>query len=110
MIFDRQGNTTIITQESVSIAVFLERLHEKYEKFKSDNIIINLFSLDNITVNDLLEFSDISRDHKKQKKSFVIVTNRISYDELPDDLVVVPSLQEAFDIIEMDEIERDLGF
>ena len=25
-------------------------------------------------------------------------------------LVVVPTLQEAHDIIEMDEIERDLGF
>jgi hypothetical protein len=27
-----------------------------------------------------------------------------------EELVIVPTLQEAFDIIEMEEIERDLGF
>jgi hypothetical protein len=29
---------------------------------------------------------------------------------MPDEIVVVPTLQEAYDIIEMEEIERDLGF
>ena len=31
-------------------------------------------------------------------------------DEIPDELIVVPSIQEAYDIIEMEEMERDLGF
>jgi hypothetical protein len=30
--------------------------------------------------------------------------------QIPDTLTVVPSLLEAKDIIEMEEIERDLGF
>jgi len=29
---------------------------------------------------------------------------------MPDEIVVVPTMQEAYDIIEMEEIERDLGF
>jgi hypothetical protein len=40
----------------------------------------------------------------------VIVTDRVDFDEMPDEIVVVPTLQEAYDIIEMEEIERDLGF
>jgi hypothetical protein len=32
------------------------------------------------------------------------------YNAVPDKLTVVPSLLEAHDIIEMEEIERDLGF
>ena len=40
----------------------------------------------------------------------MIVSNKIADDNIPDELVIVPTLQEAFDIIEMEEIERDLGF
>ncbi len=29
---------------------------------------------------------------------------------MPDEIVVVPTMQEAYDIIEMEDIERDLGF
>jgi hypothetical protein len=34
----------------------------------------------------------------------------MSVSELPDDIATAPTLQEAFDIIEMEEIERDLGY
>ena len=110
MIFDKKGNTTLVTQESGSISVFIERLTASYPKLENDNIIINLFSLEKITVNEVLEFRQLSESHKKQNKSFVIVTEKINYDEIPESMVIVPTVQEAFDIIEMDEIERDLGF
>jgi hypothetical protein len=38
------------------------------------------------------------------------VVSDIDYNAVPDTLTVVPSLLEANDIIEMEEIERDLGF
>jgi hypothetical protein len=38
------------------------------------------------------------------------VVSDIDYNAVPDMLTVVPSLLEANDIIEMEEIERDLGF
>jgi len=40
----------------------------------------------------------------------VIVNNAVDIDEVPSEMTVVPTLQEAFDIVEMEEIERDLGF
>ena len=38
------------------------------------------------------------------------MSDKADLDEMPDEIVVVPTLQEAFDVIEMEDIERDLGF
>ncbi|MDH3323482.1 MAG: ribonuclease Z, partial [Flavobacteriaceae bacterium] len=42
--------------------------------------------------------------------SFVIVSDKVNLDGIPDEIIVVPTMQEAYDVIEMEEIERDLGF
>ncbi len=109
MIFDSDGNTTIVLQENATLKIFLENLLNGYHKIKNNHIIVNLFSFSTLTKNDILEFLDISNDHRKLKKSFVLVTNAISYDQVPDEINLVPTLQEARDLIEMEEIERDLG-
>ncbi|MDH6601158.1 hypothetical protein M2306_001852 [Myroides gitamensis] len=41
-------------------------------------------------------------------KSFVIVLSEVNFNDFDGDLIVVPTKQEAFDLIEMDEIQRDL--
>ena len=110
MIFDKQGSTTIITKKSVSLAIFLDRLLSAYPSIAEDHIIINLLDFEKISVNDLLLFLEISSKHRNQKKSFVIITDAINYDETPGELLVVPTLQEAHDIVAMEDIERDLGF
>lgn len=109
MIFDSDGTTTIVFQENISLQKFLDNFWNGYSKIKNDHIIINLFSFSKLTANDVLEFLEISNDHRKNKKSFVIVTEKVSYDEVPESICVVPTIQEARDIIEMEEIERDLG-
>nr|WP_297785920.1 ribonuclease Z [uncultured Allomuricauda sp.] len=109
MIFDKDGTTTIVFQENTTLSGFLENLKKAYPKLKHDNIVINLFSFDKLTINDLLEFLDISNAHKGSGQSFVLVTDKLNYDEIPDEISVVPTLQEAKDLIEMEEIERDLG-
>lgn len=110
MIIDKNENTTVVSNESLDLPTFMNRLNGEYASFKSDNIVINLFSLSTLTVGQLLEFLPMSDSHRKGKKSFVIVTDKISFDAVPNTLEVVPTLQEAFDLIEMEEIERDLDF
>ena len=110
MIFNKEGSTTIITQEKTTIIEFVKRLEEKYEGLKGDNIIINLFSLEKISLEDINEFLLLSKTHKLTGHSFVIVTNKIAYDNVSDEITIVPTLQEAYDLVEMEEIERDLGF
>lgn len=108
MIFDRDGNTTIVLQEDVSLPTFVKNLTAAYPKLKNDHLIINLFSFDRLNQGDILEFLDLSNTHRSGGKSFVLVTEALSYDDIPDEISLVPSLQEARDIIEMEEIERDL--
>lgn len=109
MIFDKVGTTTIVFQEKTSLKTFLDNLRKGYPKIKHDNIIVNLFSFNKLSAGDVLEFLEISNTHRNANKSFVLVTNKVSYDETPDKISVVPTIQEAKDLIEMEEIERDLG-
>ncbi len=108
MIFDKEGNTTIVFQEKITLGKFLKNLVASYPKIKDDHLIINLFSFSSLSTNDILEFLNISNKHRGRRKSFVLVTNKVQYDEIPDEICVVPTIQEARDIIEMEEIERDL--
>ncbi|SFD33877.1 ribonuclease Z [Algibacter pectinivorans] len=109
MIFDQDGNTVIITQEKVSLIELVKKLQTLYPKYKNNNIIVALTSLDKLSKDDIAEFLDLSKTHKAAKHSFVIVSNKIDIDTVPDELVVVPTVVEAHDIIEMEVMERDLG-
>ncbi len=110
MIFNRKDNITILTQEKASIPKLVQEISQSYEKFCSDSIIVNLVPQKEVKSSDVLKFLQISNQHRESKHSFVIVANSIELDDIPDEIIVVPTLQEAFDIIEMEEIERDLGF
>ena len=109
MIFDKEGTTTIVFQEKASLSTFLKNLQKAYSKLQHDNIIVNLFSFDTLTADDLLEFLQLSNKHKGSGKSFVLVSGKVAYDDVPEEITLVPSIQEAKDLIEMEEIERDLG-
>ena len=108
MIFEREGNSTIVYQENISLLKFVENLNSAYEKLKNDHIIVNLFSFSRLSSDEILEFLELSNQHRKANKSFVLVTDKVSYDEVPDEISLVPTIQEAMDLIEMEDIERDL--
>ncbi len=110
MIIDKNGNITIITQEKFTVVELVKKLEALYPKFKNDNLVVVLTSLEKIQTTDITEFLQISNIHRGEKHSFVIVSDKVNLDEIPEELVVVPTQQEAFDIIEMEEMERDLGF
>lgn len=110
MIFDKDENITIIIQVKSTITELVKKLQATYPKFKNDNVIVNLSVMNKVSLQDIIEFLELSNQHRKAKHSFVIVTDKINLDETPDEVVVVPTLKEAYDIIEMEEMERDLGF
>lgn len=110
MKVDKKGHTTTIKDTQGSIQSFAEKVMHEYNSFKSQNLILDVTHDKNVTIKDIKLFSDLSKIHKKSKKSFVVVAQGIDFNDVPVKLIVVPSLQEAHDIIEMEEIERDLGF
>ena len=110
MKVDQKGNTSIIRNTQGDCVVFLDKVTSQYATFKDQNIILNMSDVKDITLKDLKLFTELSKIHKKAKKSFVIVVDSIDFNAVPEKLTVVPSLLEAHDIIDMEEIERDLGF
>lgn len=110
MILDQNGNTSIITREKATVIELVKKLQALYPKFKNNNVIVVLTTLNKLGLQDITEFLEISNTHRTSKQSFVVVSGIINLENIPDEIVVVPTIKEAYDIIEMEEMERDLGF
>lgn len=104
------NNHLLVSQENLSFDDFVEKFAADYGFYKENNIVLDLNKSLNLTIKDLTRFEKIAAQHHKEKKSFVIVYEDLNFNDLPETLVTVPTLQEAKDLIEMEEIERDLGF
>ncbi|MNF43210.1 hypothetical protein D3C84_242870 [compost metagenome] len=110
MKVDQKGHTITIKDTQGDFTSFLMKITHQFKTFEKHNIIIDLLQYKNLSLNEIKLFLPLSKQQKKAKKSFVIVVSEFDYNAVPDKLTVVPSLLEAHDIIEMEEIERDLGF
>ena len=110
MKVDVKGHTTVIKDTQGDSVAFLEKVTTQHESYKHQNLILDVTHYKTTTIVSIKAFSELSKLHKKGKKSFVIVAENIDFNAVPKALVVVPSVLEAHDIIEMEEIERDLGF
>ena len=84
MIFDKDDNITIIIQEKSTIVELVKKLYATYPKFKNDNVIVNLSVMNKVTLQDIVEFLEISNQHRHAKHSFVIVTDKGNLNEMPD--------------------------
>ena len=100
----------IISSEEVTFTDFLSVFKEELTSLPQKNTVIQLSENLNTTLDQITLFLDIAMRYKNNGLSFVILCNGIDIDLLPESLNVVPTLVEAKDVIEMEEIERDLGF
>ncbi len=108
MILDQDGNISILTQEKATINELIKKIEALYPKFKNNNIIVVLNALTPVALQDIIAFLQLSNPHRASGASFVIVSDTIDIDRVPDEILVAPTLKEAYDIIEMEEMERDL--
>jgi len=110
MKVDQKGHTTIIKDTQNNVEAFVGKITNEYHAFQNQNLILDVSQDKAISNSDLVHFKDLAKNHKKAKKSMIIVTDTVDFNKVPNYLNVVPSVLEAHDMIEMDEIERDLGF
>ncbi|MBU2526057.1 MAG: ribonuclease Z [Bacteroidetes bacterium] len=101
---------TLIEATETDFETFRDAFDEAYPSFVGENLILNLHELQGLSTQNLLTFSKLQKKHRRAKKSFVVVYLHADFNDFPDDFQLVPTLQEAEDLIEMEEIERDLGF
>lgn len=108
MNISKRAQASLVSMEADTVLPFVQALQQAYDRLQGENLIIDLKAVKEISPETILRFKDLSVRHRAAGKSFVLVTTEVSYDELPEDMIVVPSVQEASDLIEMEEIERDL--
>lgn len=78
-------------------------------KFKDENIIVDFSAIEQMDFNDIALLLPQSDLHRENGTSFVIVSKVTGALEEPDELIIVPTLKEAEDVINLEDIERDLG-
>ena len=111
MIIDIQDNTVIINYEQSDTIgrSFLDEINCN-KNFSSKNIILDLSPMRNLLSKHIKDFVELAIYHKEfNNKSFVVVTGPIGLKLLPNGINVVPTINEAYDTIEIEDIERDLG-
>ena len=97
---------TYISVEKSSFSKLTQELPE----ISSNHLVLELSENIIIVEEKISFFLKAASDLKAKGKSFVIIQKRINIDDFPDVLNIAPTIQEAKDILEMEAIERDLGF
>ncbi len=109
MIIQNKENYTIILPEENSFTAFYTVFSSQIHEVPTTHLFLNLSDKFHVTADELEVFSAFSEQQKEKGKSFVLITNTVEIDDFEDEsLSVVPTLTEAEDVLEMDEIERDL--
>lgn len=111
MKIDKHENYIVLTDERNNLPKFVSYLERIVpDRYEEHNLVIDLLKYHELNLPDILLFLKLSNYQRSTKHSFVLVNDAIDIDDIPDEIAVVPTLLEAGDIIEMEEIERDLGF
>lgn len=110
MLIEKTDLATIFKIENQTFENFFKDFSENYINFKSNNVILDFSDNRGIKTEDILVFEDYSAESKNNGTSFVIIVDGVDIDKIPDIIITVPTRTEAEDIIEMENIERDLGF
>ena len=109
MNFYLDNNIVIVNFNNTIEDDFFIFFNNIYKEIIDKNIIID-FGEKNIFISSFLDkLINISTSHQNLNLSFVIVSSLLNSESIPESLVWSPTLNEAKDIIEMDEMQRDLG-
>ena len=110
MIVDKKEKYTLISSNEHSLKAFQNSFFEKADAFKMAHIVLQTSEEINIENKEFSLFLKIAEQKQEQGTSFVIINTVVHIDMFPEFMNIVPTLQEAEDILEMEAIERSLGF
>ena len=103
-------NYLLITPNEELFVDFYTAFKEGYSELKGKHLLLDLLKWNAITTEQLLLFLEIANEHKKNNTSFIIINAAVNIDNVPETLNIAPTLLEAEDILEMEAIQRELGF
>ena len=110
MTITTQEKATIIKDFDSNIDALVLNINSDIDAYNQSNIILDITTYRGLKPKDLNQFLSFAKAQNKNKKSFVIAIEDFNFTKTSTKINIVPTVQEAFDIIELEEIERDLGF
>ncbi|MBE7685131.1 ribonuclease Z [Tenacibaculum piscium] len=108
-IQDKTNYIFISSQENNCTDFFLS-FEKEYVKYQNNHIIVEILADFSPSKENILLFLKYAELHQQNGTSFVIVVKNIAIDDFPEILNIVPTLEEAQDIIDMENMQRELGF
>lgn len=109
MQLQKEEKYLLITCNEGSFTSFFEAF-SKLNEIDKEHLIVDLTICKAIVQQDFLSFLAIAQRKKENGTSFAVIYKDVDADAYPEELNVVPTLTEAKDILEMEAIERELGF
>ena len=110
MKIENKENYTLISSDENSFSDFYKAFINKLTTFETDHLVLKISDNINVKTEEFLLFLSIAEQKKKNGTSFVIINTNINVDVFPENFNIVPTLIEAVDILEMEAMERELGF
>ncbi len=110
MQINKKEKYTLVSFNETSFLEFYKAFLNEEKKLRKEHIIIQVFNNINISDKDFLLFLNIAEQKRENGTSFVIISANVDADNFPDNFNIVPTLQEAEDVIDMENMERELGF
>ena len=80
-----------------------------YEIDQLQEHLIVALSDSEVNDRDFQWIENFASDLINRSLSFVILSEKLTYEVLPETVNLCPTLEEAIDLIEFEEIQRDLG-
>jgi hypothetical protein len=110
MKISKKENYTLITATENSFTDFFNAFTKDQLDKVTTHKVVQLSENLNTTIENLSLFLNIANNHRTNGISFVVLVNGIDIDDVPEEINIVPTITEAKDLLEMEAIERDLGF
>ena len=110
MLIERKKTFVLITGEENTFSDFFNAFLKDQKEIEKENIVVQIPETIKATSEDFFSFVNIAEQKKQNGTSFVLINSTLNISDFPDYLNIVPTFQEAEDVIEMETIERELGF
>ena len=110
MKIEKKEKYTLISSDENSFSDFYKSFLEQKSTLETVHVILHISDKFNANKEEFLLFLVIAEEKKENGTSFVIINTNINVDDFPDNFNIVPTLIEAEDILEMEAMERELGF
>lgn len=110
MKFSAQDHIVVVTELPADASELTQEFLVQKSVWKNSHIVLEVGGCGLSPELIYQAITPILTEQETAKKSFVLVDEPERLKQYPEDLSAAPTQDEAFDLIEMEEIERDLGF